>query len=45
MTADVIRELVRTVGKKPNPAEIMYYSACFLVSLVGAWLCSELMGW
>jgi hypothetical protein len=45
MTADVIQELVRTVGKKPSPAELIYYCTCFLVGLVGAWLFSELLGW
>jgi hypothetical protein len=44
MTADVIQELVRTVGKKPNPVEIIYSSACSLVGLVGAWLFSNSWG-
>jgi hypothetical protein len=45
MTADEIRELVRNLGKKPNLVEVIYYSACFLVGLVGAWLFVKFMGW
>ena len=45
MTADEIRELIRNIGKKPNLAEVIYYSACFLVGFIAAWLIFKLIRW